>query len=119
MFHQLTQAMYIFSSPYFYVIAPLHKLDCPDCLAASAFIFRCHLQQYANSLVWYVAKADMLMLSAAMGHHVLLAGGDKGHKHAMLESAALRCSLLLFRVRIDQKRIRVPEVCGGCTYCAF
>lgn len=44
-----------------------------------------------------------LVLSAAMGHHVLLAG-DKGHKHATLESAALRSSLLLFHVRIDQKR---------------
>lgn len=37
MFHPLIQAMCIFPSPYFYVIAPSHKLDSPDCLATSAF----------------------------------------------------------------------------------
>lgn len=37
MFHQLTQATHNFPSPYFYVIAPSHKLDCPDCPATSAF----------------------------------------------------------------------------------
>lgn len=80
MFHQLTQATYIFPSPYFYVIATLHKLDCPDCQATSAFFFRCHLQQHANhilcsgmwqKLVWFSA------FSVAVDHHMMLAWAEK------------------------------------------
>jgi len=72
MFHQLTERMYTFPSPYFCVVAPSHKLDCLDCLATSAFssgVIYSNLQITFFALVcgrsWYASQCYLQLWASA------------------------------------------------------
>lgn len=90
MFHQLTQAMYIFL-PHI----SMSLLHCTSLTVQIVWLLQ-HLFSdviYSSMQILWSGMWQKLIrfsvLSAAMGHHVLPAEGDKGLKPATLDSVAL------------------------------